>query len=88
MTLSVEKLKRHLREAEASKMLAKGFKFKVLLKDKPPLYAKDMAGAKKLKKKYPSSQIVKNEHVELEEAGGRDLSQMLPWANDEDLVAY
>jgi len=84
--LSVEKLRAHLAESEAKKMLAKGYEFKLIVKDKPPLYVKDMGQAKKMMKDYPGAKVVKNEHRELDEAAGGDLSQMLPWSNDPDLA--
>lgn len=56
-----------LGEAEADKMKAKGYKFKILLKNKPPLYAKTEKGAKDVQKDYPGSKIVKNESEEIDD---------------------
>lgn len=51
-------------EGGAAKMLAKGYKYKILLKDKPPLYAKTEKGAKEVQKDYPGSKVVANESVD------------------------
>lgn len=56
-----------LGEAEADKMKAKGYKFKILLKNKPPLYAKTEKGAKDVQKDYPGSKIVANESEEIDD---------------------
>jgi len=56
-----------LGEAEADKMKAKGYKFKILLKNKPPLYAKTEKGAKDVQKDYPGSKIVVNESEEIDD---------------------
>jgi hypothetical protein len=54
-------------EGVAKKMKAKGYGFKVLLKDKPPLYTKTEKGAKDVQKDYPGSKIVKNESGEIDD---------------------
>jgi len=54
-------------EGVAKKMKAKGYGFKVLLKDKPPLYTKTEKGAKEVQKDYPGSKIVKNESGEIDD---------------------
>lgn len=51
----------------AKKMKAKGYGFKILLKDKPPLYTKTEAGAKEVQKDYPGSKIVANESGEIDD---------------------
>jgi len=56
-----------MEEAEASKMKAKGYKFKILLKDKPPLYAKTEKGAKEVQADYPGSKVVANESGEIDD---------------------
>lgn len=51
----------------ASKMKAKGYNFKVLLKKGPPLYTKTEKGAKDVQKDYPGSKIVKNESGKIDD---------------------
>jgi len=51
----------------ASKMKAKGYKFKVLLKKGAPLYTKTEKGAKDVQKDYPGSKIVANESEEIDD---------------------
>lgn len=51
----------------ASKMKAKGYNFKVLLKKGAPLYTKTEKGAKDVQKDYPGSKIVKNESGEIDD---------------------
>lgn len=69
-------------EAKASEMKAKGYQFKILLKDKPPLYAKTEKGAKEVQKDYPGSKIVANESGEIDDPA------LVEAAADCDLLSF
>jgi len=78
-------------KGSASKMKAKGYNFKVLLKKGPPLYTKTEKGAKDVQKDYPGSKIVKNESGEIDDPAvieGAEYGDLFDFFEDFDAMLY